>query len=42
MTIVQPPARDVRLAASVDRSIRLISTGSSAGSTCAPELAEGP
>ena len=42
MTIVQPPARDIRLAASVDRSIRLISKGSSAGSTCAPELAQGP
>ena len=33
MTIVQPPARDIRLAASVDRSIRLISKGSAAGST---------
>lgn len=33
---------DIRAAASVDRSIRLISTGASKGASCAPELADGP
>lgn len=49
MTIAPPPATDPgiatagpRLGASVDRAIRLISTGASGGSTCAPELAAGP
>ena len=31
-----------RAAASVDRTVRLITTGSAAGSTCAPDLAKGP
>ncbi|HEU4757144.1 MAG TPA: quinolinate synthase NadA, partial [Agromyces sp.] len=35
-------AGDTRAAASVDRTIRLITTGSAAGSTCAPDLAKGP
>jgi quinolinate synthase len=48
MTIAPPPATGPglaagpRLGASVDRAIRLISTGASSGSTCAPELADGP
>ncbi|BDZ63438.1 quinolinate synthase NadA [Agromyces mangrovi Wang et al. 2018] len=45
MTIATPPARDeaqVRRAASVDRSIRLIQTGATTGETCTPELAKGP
>ena len=33
---------DTRAAASVDRSIRLITSGTAAGETCAPELAKGP
>lgn len=33
---------DTRAAASVDHSIRLISTGKAAGASCAPELADGP
>ncbi|MWB98146.1 quinolinate synthase NadA [Agromyces seonyuensis] len=33
---------DVRLAASVDRSIRLITTGKASGETCTPDLAAGP
>jgi len=41
MTIA-PPARDVRAAASVDRSIRLITKGATGGETCSPELAKGP
>lgn len=39
------PARDTartRAAASVDRSIRLITSGEAAGEACAPELAKGP
>ena len=45
MTIAPPPARDAaatRAAASVDRTIRLITKGATAGATCSPELAEGP
>ena len=51
MTIAPPPARDAgatrtaavtRAAASVDRTIRLITAGSATGETCAPELAQGP
>ena len=40
MTMVQPS--DVRLAASVDRSIQLIQAGATSGSTCSPDLAKGP
>ncbi|WP_350349474.1 quinolinate synthase NadA [Agromyces sp. G08B096] len=39
MTITADELRD---AASVDRSIRLISTGAAAGAACSPELARGP
>ena len=45
MTIAPAPARDearTRAAASVDRSIRLITSGTASGETCAPELAKGP
>lgn len=35
-------AGNTRAAASVDRAIRLITTGSASGSTCAPDLAKGP
>ncbi len=41
MTIALP-ADDIRAAASVDRSIRLITAGAASGQTCAPELAKGP
>jgi quinolinate synthase len=41
MTIA-PPASDVRAAASVDRTIRLIAKGATAAETCSPELAKGP
>ncbi|MRG60963.1 quinolinate synthase NadA [Agromyces sp. CFH 90414] len=42
MTLADPRTAPTRLAASVDRSIRLISTGASSGSTCSPDLANGP
>ncbi|MDQ2661616.1 MAG: quinolinate synthase NadA [Actinomycetota bacterium] len=35
-------AQQTRDAASVDRTIRLITTGAAGGSTCTPELAKGP
>ncbi|MGR0318273.1 quinolinate synthase NadA [Agromyces sp. ZXT2-3] len=41
-TTATTPEREVRLAASVDRTIRLITTGKAAGETCAPDLAKGP
>ena len=45
MTIAPPTARDAgatRAAASVDRTIRLITRGTTGGETCSPELAKGP
>jgi quinolinate synthase len=46
MTIAPPPpaldAGATRAAASVDRTIRLIATGSTTGEACSPELAKGP
>jgi quinolinate synthase len=46
MTIAPPPpaldAVATRAAASVDRTIRLIATGSTTGEACSPELAKGP
>lgn len=39
MTITTP---DVRRAASVDRSLKLIAAGATEGASCAPELAAGP
>lgn len=42
LPVITPTADDTRAAASVDRTIRLITTGSAAGSTCTPDLARGP
>ena len=46
MTIAPPPpVRDAgatRAAASVDRTIQLISAGTTSGAACSPELAKGP
>jgi len=39
---MSPTSLDTRRAASVDRSIRLIASGTSGGESCAPELADGP